>query len=127
VVGLARSYCIVYGYHRRSVVCCGLRPICLSLSIDTVVDSNSVAFNYTTVRNNMTRLEANRQILEILSKEIELQPDVRFTQLLYNLKIVDFSLNLLGGLGLPTFVVKDEYNLESEELLNRLNITKTQE
>jgi hypothetical protein len=73
----------------------------------------------------MTRLEANRQILEILNKEIESQPDVRFTQLLMNLKIIDYSINFPGGLGLPTFVVKDDYNLESEELLNR--ITKTQE
>jgi hypothetical protein len=78
---------------------------------------------------HVTRLEANRQILEILSKEIELQPDIRFTQLLQNLGIVKFSLQIPPGSGgwNPTFAIEDEFYLESEELLKRLNITKTQE
>lgn len=33
----------------------------------------------------MTRQEANRKILELLSKEVEAKPDFRFNQILINL------------------------------------------
>lgn len=58
----------------------------------------------------MTRQEANRKILEIISDYVEKCPDMRFWQLLYNLNIVR---------GEP-FEIQDDFARESVEILNNL-------
>lgn len=58
----------------------------------------------------MTRQEANRKILEVISDYVEKCPDIRFWQLLYNLDIIR---------GEP-FEIKDDFVRESVEMLNNL-------
>jgi hypothetical protein len=57
----------------------------------------------------MTRLEANREIIRLLTEYMEKYPDMRFSQLLYNLDIV--------------YPWRDEYNVESECILTRMRAT----
>lgn len=59
----------------------------------------------------MTRLEANREILAILSDFIEGCTDQRFSQILVNLNIVEMD-------SLGTW--RDEFYLESSKLLERV-------
>lgn len=66
----------------------------------------------------MTRQEANRLILKILAKDIEDQPDIRFSQLMRNIGIVledDYH-------GDKQWV--EEFNLESTALLKRIQDTR---
>ena len=58
----------------------------------------------------MTRQEANKKILEVISDYVEKCPDMRFWQLLYNLNIVR---------GEP-FEIQDDFSRESVEILNNL-------
>jgi len=63
----------------------------------------------------MNRQEANRKILKELEKNIEKYPDQRFTQLLFNMNIVEH------GKGSPEgYYWRDTYNKESEETLRDL-------
>jgi hypothetical protein len=80
----------------------------------------------------MTRLEANREILKILSEQIEKQPNVRFWQLLSNLQVVKSEKEFLPGEASKapdgsyystlffTIKILDEFYLESEPLLSRI-------
>jgi hypothetical protein len=78
----------------------------------------------------MTRLEANREILKILSEQIEKQPNVRFWQLLQNLQIIKSEEELSPGSEMSgghyhsnlffTYKIIDEFYLESETLLFRI-------
>lgn len=64
----------------------------------------------------MSRLEANREILRILSERVEALPDVRFGQLLRNLTMVLERVDTTTG----EIVWKDEFYLESADLLKRI-------
>lgn len=59
----------------------------------------------------MTRKEANLELLEILRTQIEQYPDLRFTQLLINTGIIEAD---------HEGVIRDEFYLESSELLDRV-------
>jgi hypothetical protein len=59
----------------------------------------------------MTRLEANREILNLLYQYIERYPDQRFSQVLLNTDVVE-----MHGAGLW----RDEYYKESTEILTRM-------
>lgn len=64
------------------------------------------------------RLECNRELLAILSDYLEENPDMRFSQALINLNIVQEQPD--GHLGYERFSWKDEFYLESVELLWRV-------
>lgn len=59
----------------------------------------------------MTRYEANKKILEILSKYIENNPEQRFIQILWNLELINICNSEL---------IEDRYNEESEITLSNL-------
>ena len=59
---------------------------------------------------------ANREILDILNKLVEKYPDLRFNQLLQGFNIIVPSI-------LPTGYIRDEYNMESVVLLERIKET----
>jgi hypothetical protein len=59
----------------------------------------------------MNRLEANRLILAKLAKEVEENKETRFSQMLYNMKVV---------VDTPERDWKDEYYLEPAILLERI-------
>ena len=61
----------------------------------------------------MTRYDANKKILEILSKYIENNPEQRFIQILWNLKLLNIYNSEL---------IEDRYNEESETTLNKLKM-----
>ena len=61
----------------------------------------------------MTRYEANKKILEILLKYIENNPEQRFIQILWNLKLLNIYNSEL---------IEDRYNEESETTLNKLKM-----
>jgi hypothetical protein len=63
----------------------------------------------------MTRLEANIEILKILSEYLEKNPDMRFGQALNNLGIVEQKLNIDGST-----VWENYFYIESEDTLNRM-------
>lgn len=58
----------------------------------------------------MTRLEANRSILEKIANEVENNPEQRFHQILQNMGIVKLNGN----------VVVDQFYEESVDTLDRL-------
>jgi hypothetical protein len=60
----------------------------------------------------MNRLEANRLILAKLAKEIEENTVTRFSQMLYNMRVV---------VDTPERDWQDDYYLESTILLERMN------
>lgn len=64
----------------------------------------------------MTRLEANREILELLSDMVEAHPEMRFTQLLFN---SDALITFQDSFDKRPEVV-NEYHLESIALLDRI-------
>ena len=59
----------------------------------------------------MTRYEANKKILEILSNYIENNPEQRFIQILWNLELINIYNSEL---------IEDRYNEESETTLNKI-------
>ena len=61
----------------------------------------------------MTRYEANKKILEILSKYIENNPEQQFIQILWNLELINIYNSEL---------IEDRYNEESETTLNKLKM-----
>lgn len=61
----------------------------------------------------MTRYEANKKILEILSKYIENNTEQRFIQILWNLELINIYNSEL---------IEDRYNEESETTLNKLKM-----
>lgn len=63
----------------------------------------------------MRRIDANREIVKILAEYIEKYPDIRFSQALYNLSLVN---TYESGNG-PNFWY-DEYHTESETILKRI-------
>lgn len=63
----------------------------------------------------MTRQQANREILRILSTLVEIYPDQRFHQLLVNSDVLKTDANPKGP---PT--VRNEYHAESVDLLERI-------
>ena len=63
----------------------------------------------------MKRQNANRQIIQILSALVEMYPDMRFHQLLVNVDILKTDPH---SEGLP--VVRNEYHVESEVVLERM-------
>lgn len=62
----------------------------------------------------MTRQEANFKIITLLTDYIYRNPDVRFTQALFNLGINEFKDNKFES---NTLEVEDKYNEESVETL----------
>jgi hypothetical protein len=64
------------------------------------------------MENNMNRLEANREILNLLRAAVEQHPDWRFHQILQNLDV-----NLRDVATLKCF---DQFYEESEETLERV-------
>ena len=73
----------------------------------------NIIISKTTGVYTMTRYEANKKILEILSKYIENNPEQRFIQILWNLDLINIGNSEL---------VEDRYNEESETTLNKLKI-----
>ena len=65
----------------------------------------------------MTRLEANRQLVNILAEVVEKNPDQRFGQILRNYAYVRENRPVPAESG---FDWKNEFYLESEALLNRI-------
>lgn len=65
----------------------------------------------------MTRQESNRQIVLIFSALIEHYPDMRFGQLM------DFAGMVLAGKSSDGQMWKDEFYLESDQLLQRIKVT----
>lgn len=63
----------------------------------------------------MTRQNANRRILELLESLVEALPDQGFTQLLFNSEVLKCDPR---STGIPE--VRNEYHLESQELLERV-------
>lgn len=45
----------------------------------------------------MTRQEANKKILELISAQVEANPDLRFNQILINLKVDKRELHYIGN------------------------------
>jgi hypothetical protein len=76
------------------------------------VDVSESAFN--------PRFIANMKLLDILKKVIKSQPDIRFSQALCNLSMVVG----LDSDGLPCEAWKDEFYLESADLLKRVRRRK---
>ncbi len=73
----------------------------------------------------MNRLEYNRIILSKLSRYIELYPDMRFNQALLDLDINVPAYKIVtdeneGGKPEVPIQVRNEYYLESEDLLKRM-------
>lgn len=60
-----------------------------------------------------SRLDANREIITLLTKAVEAYPDWRFTQLLQNL-----SINVRAN---DVFAIEDRFYEESNETLDRVN------
>lgn len=63
----------------------------------------------------MTRQEANRELVDILSELVEKHPDMRFGQLLSYAEVVKTKLLEPGDW-------RNEFNLESDKLLERVVI-----
>lgn len=63
----------------------------------------------------MTRLNANREIVKTLAALVECYPDMRFHQLLANLDVTKYDPHSSG-----IRVVRDEYHVESEVVLERI-------
>ena len=63
---------------------------------------------------NMTRQEANRLIVKILADQVEKQPDIRFSQLMRNIGVVDEDIIE------PKLIWRNEFNLEPLKLLKRI-------
>jgi hypothetical protein len=64
----------------------------------------------------MTRLEANREILKVLSQVVERYPDFRFNQLLVGIELI--STNYDETLG--TRYWNNEFYTESTDILERI-------
>ena len=69
----------------------------------------------------MTRLEANRAIIALLSAAVESSPDSRFGQILRNLEAIK---QVIGQPPAPIHWA-NEFYLESEQLLKRIQDAKT--
>lgn len=67
--------------------------------------------DYKTMRDN--RLQANRQILELLSDYIEQNPDIRFQQALWNLNIITRT-----GYAKDKVLIEDRFYEESDITLD---------
>ena len=65
----------------------------------------------------MTRQEANRTILRILSEYVEDNPDIRFHQMLHNLNLTKQVVTPEGN-----FYLEDLYNMEPEKALERIKV-----
>lgn len=63
----------------------------------------------------MSRLNANRQIVQTLTALVEAFPDMRFHQLLVNADVIKTDPHSEGP---PT--VRNEYHVESTEILSRM-------
>lgn len=63
----------------------------------------------------MSRQNANREILKILTALVETYPDQRFTQLLFNADVLKCDPR---STGIPE--VRNEYHMESSETLERV-------
>jgi hypothetical protein len=72
----------------------------------------------------MTRLEANRELLKILTEAVEKFPDGRFGQILSMLRMVTHTRPVSQKTA-DSYQVewKDEFYLESKELLTRVKTT----
>jgi len=68
----------------------------------------------------MTRQEANIKICKILKDYCEQNPDVRFTQALFNLGINEFKTMLDLDSTIDRTCLKDKYDEESEVTLKNL-------
>ena len=63
----------------------------------------------------MTRQEANREIINILSQYVEDNPDIRFHQMLHNLNLDEQHITEGGE-----YLCKDLYNMEPVRALERI-------
>ena len=66
------------------------------------------------------RQAANRDILAHLSTLVELYPDLRFGQILVNLDVIQYQRDPAG---FDIIGIKDPFNEESVETLQRVNNT----
>lgn len=70
----------------------------------------------------MTRKEANLKIMKILKDYIEERPDLRFTQILYNLGINTSEVIKDLDTGFDRYFFVDNYNEESTKTLKKIQI-----
>lgn len=70
----------------------------------------------------MTRLEANRIIIEILNDYVQSNPDIRFGQALYNLGIATHKIEVAPEYNETNkgYYYRDIFFEESETTLNKL-------
>lgn len=68
----------------------------------------------------MTRQQANLEILKKLSRYLHVYPDVRFSQALHNLRLVS-EHTYDDSNGDPVYTWKDEFYVEPNMLLQRMN------
>lgn len=69
------------------------------------------------------RKKSNQELLRIFSEYLEMYPDIRFSQALRNL-IKEIDINAANSEApkyeFPNFIWQNEFNLESEDLLKRV-------
>lgn len=68
----------------------------------------------------MTRQEANREILKLLSEEIERFPHGRFHQILFNMYINEMDPEFKDGRPTGRLIPKDLHHEESSTTLKRI-------
>lgn len=70
----------------------------------------------------MNRKEGNKKLLQLLKDYLEANPDIRFIQALWNLKIIDDKI--IEGNGHDIIVPVDRFYEEPGETLERINRTR---
>ena len=70
----------------------------------------------------MTRQEANREILKLISDEVERFPDGRFHQILYNMYINEMDPEFKDGRPTGLLIPRDLHHEESKKTLERIKI-----
>ncbi len=69
----------------------------------------------------MTRLEANRKILEKIQQKIEEYPDLRFGQILWSLGILEFKKSIkINDFSEDSYEMRDPFYEESVITLKRI-------
>lgn len=73
--------------------------------------------------NTTDRIKSNQRLLEILKETLCKNPDLRFIQALWALKIIDSQVTMSHGCGLITTPV-DRFYEESSETLKRIGYSE---
>ncbi len=71
----------------------------------------------------MTTYDANKEILKIIEKAMEDNPNMRFTQLLRTLNIVKV-IKIIDAEGYDNIVQQDEFYTQSQQILKRMKGVK---